>query len=541
MTMPARTITMVPLMATPRRAEGLAAQVWHLLRFDVLRMRWWLVAYGGLLMVGALHAVDLLLLSETQGMVAALAVPLLVMLSAVVLVQGDHPTAADAFWRGKPTDPRAQVIAKLLLLAAMISVSLLVVAIAVGVIGTPADTAVTLVGGAVPGMVMWTILALTIGAVTRDPRSAPLLFAGIGVLAVSTRMFGGLASFGPATLWVPEAWLVIAGAVTLLAALYHSAISVRPALAVTVVLGVLAIDSLSREMGGVREPNPSASAAMSELPASEAMERIVIDTVRFAGSEAGPMELHYHIANARPDARYAVQGARLTVHYADGTSVPLAMMDGGIVEEPRTATPLPAGSRWAQRSADSLHASGRMSVLVLYSWGKTQPTSKIRSIEVRGRLRRMLVRDTMSAPWQTGDVFRSRGQRLQLLDTTASSAEWQLRWSEPRGTGDLERDRFGESSTSLANTTLVRLDRNQLAHPIRPLHIAYTRNTQPIVLPWVVRRVETVGLSVDIEAEANGRPADVAGARLHVVRWATAAVVPVQAAYRLGTGGAPTP
>jgi hypothetical protein len=537
MTAPARTITMVPFMATPLRAEGLAGQVWHLLRVDLLRVRWWLIAHVAVLSLGVLRALEVLPLNDMQSVLVGLAVPLLVMLSAVVLVQGDHPTAPNAFWRGKPTSPWAQIIAKLLLLVAMVTVTLMVLAATLGVSGVPLARTLTLVRACLPGMLMFPVLALTVGAVTRDLRSAPLLFVGIAALTIGTRMIDGLASMGSPMLWLIEAWLAVAGGVVLLAALYHGAVRTRPALVGTVVLGVLALDSMTRELTEQRAFNPPADVVPTAAAGETPRERLVIDSMQLERGDAGSIMLRYHIAEASPDARYLVQGARLTAYFADGTSAPLAMMDGGTIEARLAASPLPAGSRWAVSQADPVPASGTMEALAIIVGDKRQRASSIRSIEMQGRLRRLVLRDTLSVPWEAGDVLRAQGERLQLLDTTASGGEWLLRWTEPQTSNQVEHQALGESTSNTARTTYARIDRSGVAHPIGAMHMFQSSSSVPFVLPWVVRRVETIRPSLDVDAEVSGRSVDVAGSRLHVVRWKTAAVVPVRAEYRMPEKG----
>jgi hypothetical protein len=230
-----------------------------------------------------------------------------------------------------------------------------------------------------------------------------------------------------------------------------------------------------------------------------------------------------------------MQRARVTLHYASGDSASLTVVDGGLVEPARTALPVPAGTRWSPSASDSVAMSGTMVAFVLSREVARRPASEIRRIAVQGSLRRMLVRDTLSAPWTAGDVYRADGRRLHLFDTVdVGQVGWRLRWSEPRNMAEAERERYGDWPDDLVNTSLVRIDREGVAHAIARQNVQHTKN--PFVLMWTVRNEETLWLGVD-GAEL---PADVAGSRLHVVRWKTAAVVPVRAEYRMPEKGPET-
>lgn len=534
MTMPAPTLTLSPSMrATPRTTSPLR-QVAHLLAFDLLRLRWWLAAYAAVVGVAALHALEVPAFAVVHPVLLAFGVPLFTMMCAVVLVQGDHPTAPDAFWRGKPIAPWTPVLSKLLLLAVLVLLPALAIAMALGAIGTPLGTASTLAAQSARGLLLWAILALAIGAVTRDLRSAPLVLVVALVLAYGTRAFGGLAGYGPWWVGQVEEWTVIVGGGALVAALYHGVLSPRPALAITVLLGVAAMDAATRELTEWGRPPEPPTAAPAIAAADGAPERLVIDTVALVRDGSGPVTLRYRVLNARANTRYAVQQARMTVSYADGATGQLAMVAGGLLEAPATGIPLPAGAHWSTAPSDTLPTRGEMTAFVLSREIVRRPASSIRRIEVRGDLRRMTVSETLTVPWQSGDLVNANGQRLRLFDSTSSAADrtsgWRLRWTEPRNTVEAERERYGDGVNHLFNTTLVQVDRHQVARPLRRQHMEHT--SYPFILPWTARAQETLWLGVGgVEV-----PADVAGSRLHVVRWKTASVVPVQAEYLVDRG-----
>jgi hypothetical protein len=510
----------------------------HLLAFDLLRLRWWLAAYAAVVGVAALHALEVPAFAVVHPVLLAFGVPLFTMMCAVVLVQGDHPTAPDAFWRGKPIAPWTPVLSKLLLLAVLVLLPALAIALALGAIGTPLGTASTLAAQSARGLLLWAILALAIGAVTRDLRSAPLVLVVALVLAYGTRAFGGLAGYGPWWVGQVEEWTVIVGGGALVAALYHGVLSSRPALAITVLFGVAAMDAATREMTEWGRPPEPPTAAPAIAAADGAPERLVIDTVDLVRDGSGPVTLRYRVLNARANTRYAVQQARITLQYADGATGQLAMVAGVFLEAPASGIPLPAGARWSTAPGDTLPTRGEMTAFVLSREIVRRPASSIRRIEVRGDLRRMTVSETLTVPWQSGDLVHANGQRLRLFDSTSSGSDrtggWRLRWTEPRSTVEAERERYGDGANHLFNTTLVQVDRNQVARPLRRQHMEHT--SYPFVLPWTARAQETLWLGVD-GAEL---PADVAGSRLHVVRWKTAAVVPVQAEYRMPEKGTET-
>jgi hypothetical protein len=538
--MSAQTVTMVPPMQAPRRAIGTLGQLRHQVAFDVLRMRWWLVAYAVVVGVAAVRALDVPAVAVLNPVLLGLGVPLFTTVCAVVLVQGDHPTAPDAFWRGKPIAPWTQVASKLLLLAALVLLPALAIALALGSIGTPFPTASSLAAQSAISLLLWAVLALASGAVTRDLRSAPLVVVVALVVAYGvSATVGGLAGFERWWVGQVEAWAVIVGGGGLVAALYHGVLSPRPALAITVLLGVAAMDAATREMTVWGRPPEPPTAARATAAADGQPERLVIDTVDMGRDGSGPVTLRYRVLNARANTRYAVQQARITLHYADGATGQLAMVAGGLLEAPATDIPLPAGAHWSTAPSDTLPTRGEMTAFVLTRQIVRRPSSSIRRIEVRGNLRRMTVSDTLTVPWQSGDLVNANGQRLRLFDSASAGADrtsgWRLRWTEPRSTVEAERERYGDGVNHLFNTTLVQVDRDQVARPLRRQHVEHTSHL--FILPWTARAQETLWLGVGGVDGVAAMPADVAGSRLHVVRWQTAAVVSVQAEYRVGSGG----
>jgi hypothetical protein len=538
MTMPAPTLTLSPSMRATPRTTGPLRRVAHVLAFDLLRLRWWLAAYAAVVGVAALHALEVPAFAVMHPVLLAFGVPLFTMVCAVVLVQGDHPTAPDAFWRGKPIAPWTQLASKLLLLTVLVLLPAMAIAVALGAIGAPFGTASTLAAQSARGLLLWAMLALATGAVTRDLRSAPLVLVVALVLAYGTRAFGGLAGYGPWWVGQVEEWAVIVGGGALVAALHHGVLSPRPALAITVLLGVAAMDAATREMTVWGRPPEPPTAAPATAAADAQPERLVIDTVDMGRDGSGAFALRYRVLNARANTRYAVQQARITLHYADGATGQLAMVAGGLLEAPAADIPLPAGAHWSTAPSDTLPTRGEMNAFVLTREIVRRPSSSIRRIEVRANLRRMTVSETLTVPWQSGDLVNADGQRLRLFDSTSSGNDrprgWRLRWTEPRSTVEAERERYGDGVNHLFNTTLVQVDRNQVARPLRRQHVDHT--SYPFILPWTARAQETLWLGVGGADGVAAVPANAAGSQLHVVRWKTAAVVPVQAEYLVGPG-----
>lgn len=99
----------------PHRAQRttLAAQTWHLMRWDVVLLwRWWLA----LLVLSLLAALQSTAVTSGSTIMLSIlgvgALALVTMLMVITAVHHDRPDDPDAFWQGLPLDVRAHAMAK---------------------------------------------------------------------------------------------------------------------------------------------------------------------------------------------------------------------------------------------------------------------------------------------------------------------------------------------------------------------------------------------------------------------------------------------
>ena len=114
-------------------------EVAHVAWKDVRQQRWLLVAYVALVALATIRAALYLTIGNASSVFSA-TMPLVVLLGCIVgavVVQGDPPTRADAFWLSRPFRASAMLAAKLLVVAIAIALPLLGEAIGLASFAVP--------------------------------------------------------------------------------------------------------------------------------------------------------------------------------------------------------------------------------------------------------------------------------------------------------------------------------------------------------------------------------------------------------------------
>jgi hypothetical protein len=174
-------------------------EVAHVAWKDVRQQRWLLVAYVALVALATIRAALYATIGNASSVFSA-TMPLVVLLGCIVgavVVQGDSPTRADAFWLSRPFRASAMLATKLLVVAIVIALPLLGEAIGLAAFDVPRRDMPLLLLACLTSFGMWLMISVLIGSLTSDLRSFVVAFIGlliaIGLLTgylLSTRNMG---------------------------------------------------------------------------------------------------------------------------------------------------------------------------------------------------------------------------------------------------------------------------------------------------------------------------------------------------------------
>ncbi len=191
--------------------------VWHQIRWDLQRMRGWIVAITGLMItqLALTYRDDVNVLAASLGAVSML----LILLFAIIAVQGDSPLHPAAFYRGRPMSWWVMPSAKILfLLTALAGPALVVGAIVIAQYDDEWRHRATLVFEIISGAGIFAVVGFSFGAVT-------LNVAEMGVFLVAAYLVNLTASAllryieWPGAPWL--GWLAIAAGFALALDVYR--------------------------------------------------------------------------------------------------------------------------------------------------------------------------------------------------------------------------------------------------------------------------------------------------------------------------------
>ncbi len=175
--------------------------------------------YGGVVLVATLHAIGWFHISFFEA--SAFFVILAAMICIAVVVQGDSPTRADAFWASRPLQPSAVASAKIVQVGIIIAIALVGQIISMFSRGVP-----DLVAHFIPAMIgtfgLWILAALAAAVVTKELQGAIVAFIGMAVLFGIALSSGGMSPTLTSSWRVPLAVAEAALALVTLYVMYHS-------------------------------------------------------------------------------------------------------------------------------------------------------------------------------------------------------------------------------------------------------------------------------------------------------------------------------
>jgi len=156
-------------------------EVAHVAWKDVRQQRWLLVAYVALVALATIRAARYATVGGSSSPFSA-TMPLVVLLGCILgalIVQGDSPTRADAFWLSRPFRSSAMLAAKLLVVGVVIALPLVGEAIGLAAFDVPGRDAPLLLLACLTSFGMWLLISVLLGSLTSDLRSFVAAFAGL--------------------------------------------------------------------------------------------------------------------------------------------------------------------------------------------------------------------------------------------------------------------------------------------------------------------------------------------------------------------------
>ncbi|MBY0488410.1 MAG: hypothetical protein K2R93_01100 [Gemmatimonadaceae bacterium] len=246
--------------------------VWHLAKWDLVRMRWWIVSVSVLLAVQTGVSMRTWTTDPTFWITALGG--LLIPLSVIVTVQGDAPLSPDAFYRGRPIRWWAVPVSKMMVLTLAIGVPSLVLAVGpLSQFQEPMPVRLAHLGGIVVGVGALVFGWLCWGAATTS-------LVACGAVWLASLLVNALASWAlhSSAWWSnPEVpWVASLALTIIVAALYRWKWS--PRAAATAMLCVTVLESLVSTKSQLYRPGMSRSARSAIIRDSLPM---TIDSVSF--------------------------------------------------------------------------------------------------------------------------------------------------------------------------------------------------------------------------------------------------------------------
>ncbi|QJR37998.1 hypothetical protein [Gemmatimonas groenlandica] len=513
---------------------SIARQALHLLRFDVLRMRWWIALYMVALLSSVLTGLQYKINSGAAGMLPYLVV-VIAMLATIMLVNADSPLRMEAFSRGHAVSPMAILMAKLvsviglfvLMPLAVVMIALLSNGIAVGVVAQ-------FVKSSFEAWSIWIAIVALIAVVTRDLKGAALLFVG-GML--TTALFAGYLNLPfDENVWVrsnlKSAFTVFS--VVLVLAVFYRRISGKR---VVVLAGLLAFMAMYAAMrGAVRH------GSTGQLPAPVGQVPLEVTKVDLLGAERQDSIPAFNAKLERSAlTRYSLRSVSLSAFFVNGDSMNVSLQGEIAVAGSR---PIKTPASHVMMSSDGTEISnvrsGNLAVNVEHQvmqsfvtvdargartirWRPQDPSVRIhrlqsepiQSIRIDAELIRHRSVTLASAPFRDGVVFNDGVRRLSIKRRLpAASDSYDATWTSLTLSDTLSGEDVYWNAQSLSSDDLFSFmleDASNKTSTVFQLR-SQGRSTQSVMLPGI--ELAEFKFSLDGPPPTAGIPATI-----RMVKW----------------------
>ena len=393
------------------------AQVRHVMAKDISQARWTILLYLTVVALATAHALGWTPLKSGAFDIAMYMVVLAGLIVTANVVQADSPIRSDAFWASRPIHPAALLGAKALLVALLVlGVPLIGQAVVLFANEVPGSKFVRLVTESVWVYGVWLLIAMLVGALTRDLKSftTTLIGAPVVILLMNTWsmfMYGGTSPAAVTTaklLYVVLLIVGVGGAGALLLALYRTRTAGK-LIWVGAIVAVLAL------FATVFAPLPPSAAAMQRDTVANAESELFIEFIDYPNA---PPQLTLGVARAVDSDRLVMlDSVSLKLRLADGATVdvpyhfvamPLTrpkLLDAGSWEwlgpSPYTMSETRTGVQISRRQAEEL----RKGVVSATLEGKTWSAEP---------------RVLFTMPFSTGETMRRDGRTVRIVTASRS-------------------------------------------------------------------------------------------------------------------------
>lgn len=508
---------------------SVARQVLHLIRFDVLRMRWWIALYMVALLSSVLSGLQHKINPGAGGMLPYLVV-VIGMLATIMIVNADSPLRSEAFSRGHAVSPMAILMAKLAsVIALFVLTPLAVVMIALLSNGIAIDIAARLVKSSFEAWSIWIAIAALMTVVTRDLKGAALLFVGAMLTAA---LFAGYLNLPFDDNVLVRANLksacTVFSAILVLAVFYRRISGKR----VVVLSGLLASMAMYAALRGTLRHGSRGNlqTAVARVP----LEVTKVDLLGTGRQDSIPA--FHAVLQQSALTRYSLRSASLSAFFVNSDSMSLALegeisvagsrpiktpssrsmisSDGTEISNVRTGNLAVRLDELTMEGYDTVDARGARTIRwrpqdIRVRIRKLQSDS-IQSIRIDAELIRHRSITLASAPLRDGVVFNDGVRRLSINRRRAAAsnsygATWtSLTLSDTLSGEDVYWDAQSLSSDDLFSFMLEDASRNiSKAFQLR----SQGRSTQSVMLPGI--QLAEFKFSLDGLQPTAGTPATI--------------------------------
>jgi hypothetical protein len=494
------------------------SQAMHLLKFDLLRTKWWLATFAVVLGVSVYTALN----ASASGFGVDNMIPyllvLLGMVATIIVIQGDSLFRPDAFWRGQAVHPGSLLMAKSLTIGMLfVLLPIVVTLLVVASFDLPLADVTRLVQPAFP-LLGWCIAVTALVAVcTTDAKSAILLFIGtqLGWFLISIAAEKMFPAMRMPDLRIPLLPVFVAMG-SVVAAVYLRGLTRRTAMVASALLmtaGLYSMTTRRDDHRAVGVPTATADSEMLELT----------DVVlRGDGNFNGAPYVRVRLQRERPGVRYELSNALMTAYFVSGDSVNVPLngrLENGSVRELLT---LPSGMQWRPASSVARAHDGALMVPL------SSPSQVVTRIRVHATVERYVATELASAPFAKGVVFRTGGRQLALRDSISATrrtlvADWAVLGENPLVAG------MSFGSVHYSRPYLFVLQNTARGEALTLNQASQGGQQGAFILPGVVRRWERFVFTGADAIDPSLEPEWLKSATLRVLRWTRNGIVQVSA------------
>jgi hypothetical protein len=389
------------------------AQVRHVMAKDISQARWAILLYLVVVALATTHALGWMRFQNGGLDIAMFVVVAAGLFVTANIVQADSPIRSDAFWASRPLHPAAVLSAKALLVALLVLGAPLVgQAVVLYANEIPSAKFVRLVTESAWIYGIWLLIAMLVGALTRDLRSFTTTLIGAPVVMVllsAVSMFVRKATTPTSLVTVRLVSVVfvlvgLVGASALLVALYRTRTAGK-----WTWLGAILAGTASFAAIYVAPPTAVAATQQQTTSPSDAAE-FFIELVDYPNS---PPQITLGVSRiGNSDRLVTLDSVQLKLRVADGTTL----------EIPHRFVAIPI-TRPRLLGADSVEWLGTSQYAAPETRSGVQITRRqaeqlrkgIVSATVEGRTWAVEPRVLFTLPFRTGQTMRRDGRTVRIM------------------------------------------------------------------------------------------------------------------------------